>query len=176
MYKYFGECQTLEEAKALYRRLALQHHPDRGGDLRTMQEINSEYARFQSEFSYRSERQRQTEAHSQGKKTAADYHNLDEVIETLRVKIEAALNLGLDVELCGLWVWVSGDTKPRREELKSLAFQWAPDKKMWYFAGVPSFNRVRRTMEEIRSMHGSTQFTHQQRQEKEEPARAGLHA
>jgi hypothetical protein len=174
MNRYFAQCQTLEEAKSLYRRLALINHPDHGGDTRTMQEINAEYARFQSEFSYRSERQRQAAARDQGKKTSADYNDLDQVIETLRVKIEFALNLGLDVELCGLWVWVGGDSKPCKEELKAEKFQWAPDKKLWYFAGVPTFNRTRRTMEEIRSIHRSTQFIHQEREQ--EPAPQTLHA
>lgn len=174
MYHYFNNCQSLEEAKSLYRKLARENHPDFGGDTRTMQEINAEYARFQSEFAYTSERTRQREAHAAGKKTAADYHNLDEVIEALRVKIEAALNMGLDVELCGLWVWVSGDTKPHREELKAAGFKWAPDKAMWFYPGVPSFNRTRRTMDEIRNMHGSQVFTRTQQQD--EPTPQSLHA
>lgn len=166
MYHYFKDCQSLEEAKSLYRRLARTNHPDHGGDTAIMQAINAEYARFQSEFTYRSERTRQQQAHAEGKKTSADYHNLDEVAEVLRVKIEAALNMGLDVELCGLWVWASGNTKPHKEELKALEFRWSPDKAAWYFAGVPSFNRNRHTMDEIRQMHGSQRFTRTE-QEKE---------
>jgi hypothetical protein len=171
-YRFFYACQTLDDAKSLYRKLAQQYHPDRGGDTRTMQELNAEYARFQSEFAYRSERTRQTAAHEEGKKTAADYHDLSEVIETLRVKIEAILNMGLEAELCGLWIWVSGDTRPQKDAIKELGFKWAPDKKLWFFAGVPSFNRTRRTMDEIRNMHGSHIFSSgssQRRQEEEQP-------
>lgn len=40
---YFTICKTLEELKKEYRRLAMLHHPDRGGDLRIMQAINNEY-------------------------------------------------------------------------------------------------------------------------------------
>lgn len=43
---WFYECRTFEQGKAKYRKLAQEHHPDRGGDLRTMQEINSQWARF----------------------------------------------------------------------------------------------------------------------------------
>lgn len=32
----------------------------------------------------------------------------------------------------GTWMWVSGDTKPHREELKRLGLRWAPKRKMWY--------------------------------------------
>lgn len=39
---WFRECSTLEEAKLLYKKLVMAYHPDRGGDLRKMQEINAE--------------------------------------------------------------------------------------------------------------------------------------
>jgi curved DNA-binding protein CbpA len=41
---YFSNCKTLEEVKKLYKKLALQHHPDRpGGSVVIMQRINQEY-------------------------------------------------------------------------------------------------------------------------------------
>ena len=42
--KFFNECKTLNEVKFLYRELAKKHHPDKGGELETMQAINNEYA------------------------------------------------------------------------------------------------------------------------------------
>lgn len=41
--KYFSGVNSLEALKAAYKRLALENHPDRGGDTATMQEINAEY-------------------------------------------------------------------------------------------------------------------------------------
>ena len=41
--KYFTQCKNLEELKKEFRRLAMIHHPDRGGDVETMKEINNEY-------------------------------------------------------------------------------------------------------------------------------------
>lgn len=41
--KYFTNINTLDELKAAYRRLSMKHHPDRGGDTATMQEINAEH-------------------------------------------------------------------------------------------------------------------------------------
>ena len=40
---YFSNCTTPEEIKTLYRELAFKHHPDHGGDTRTMQDINAAY-------------------------------------------------------------------------------------------------------------------------------------
>lgn len=41
--KYFAQCKNLEELKKEFRRLAMIHHPDRGGDVETMKAINNEY-------------------------------------------------------------------------------------------------------------------------------------
>ena len=40
---YFNSITSFDDLKARYRALAMQHHPDRGGDLATMQAINAEY-------------------------------------------------------------------------------------------------------------------------------------
>ena len=41
--KYFTNVSSFDELKKQYRRLAMQYHPDRGGDVETMKEINNEY-------------------------------------------------------------------------------------------------------------------------------------
>ena len=41
--KYFAQCKNLEELKKEFRRLAMIHHPDRGGDVEAMKAINNEY-------------------------------------------------------------------------------------------------------------------------------------
>lgn len=41
--KYFAQCKNLEELKKEFRRLAMLHHPDRGGDAEIMKAINNEY-------------------------------------------------------------------------------------------------------------------------------------
>jgi hypothetical protein len=162
--KYFTR-GTLEEMKKQYRALCFQHHPDRGGDTRTMQDINAEWAEFQAKGATADARRRQQDAHAENRKSAADFHDLDEVEGILREKIEAALNMGLDVELIGLWVWVSGETKSHKEELKAQAFKWSPTKTAWYYPGVPSFNRKPKDLDEIRASYGSQRFTRTQREE-----------
>lgn len=46
MGKYFENISTLEELRKQYKELLKLHHPDNGGDLETMQEINAEYDRL----------------------------------------------------------------------------------------------------------------------------------
>jgi len=40
----FGYACTFTEAQAAYRKLVLQHHPDRGGDINRFRRINSAWA------------------------------------------------------------------------------------------------------------------------------------
>ena len=47
---YFKEILTQDELKALYRRLALLYHPDKGGNHDKMQMINREYNYLLKEF------------------------------------------------------------------------------------------------------------------------------
>lgn len=48
---------------------------------------------------------------------------------------------GLEVKVAGSWVWVSGDTRPHRAELKAAGLRWAPKKGKWYLRGRPAFSR-----------------------------------
>ena len=93
MNTYFSNCKTQAEAKALYRELVKEHHPDAGGDTRTMQDINEQYANFHASNANSDARERQRTAHADGKKSTTDYHDLDEVTEKIRIMILFALNL-----------------------------------------------------------------------------------
>lgn len=44
---YFDNCRSIDEGKKVYRRLAMQNHPDRGGDTAVMAAINTAWERFQ---------------------------------------------------------------------------------------------------------------------------------
>lgn len=160
--------ETKEEAAKQYRALVWANHPDRNPSpnaTRITQDINAEYAWILSRLAYGFEYTRQQEAHAAGKKTTADYVDLNQVVEELRVKIEAILNLGgdINVELCGLWIWVTGETKKYRKELgkDGLGFKYAAkksDPSAWFYAGCPSFSRGGYSLEDIRNAHGSKSF------------------
>ena len=62
---------------------------------------------------------------------------------------------GIKVELCGAWLWVTGDTRPVKDTLKEAGFKWAPKKKQWYFPGVRSGGRGGKNMGYIRAKYGS---------------------
>ena len=43
---YFQNIHSLADLKKEYRRLALQHHPDKGGDTAVMQQVNVEFEKL----------------------------------------------------------------------------------------------------------------------------------
>lgn len=144
---YFADCRTSDEIKKRYRQLAFEHHPDRGGDTATMQAINTQYTRAMAEAS-RGE---------QPGKTDAEYADLADIAEAIRHAIEQIIHLdGLEIELCGSWVWVSSNTYANKDALKAAGYKFAGKKKEWFFAGVPSSNRGGEfTKDDIRTRYGS---------------------
>ncbi len=54
--------------------------------------------------------------------------------QQLNNALNAILSLpGLFIEVCGAWVWVTGDTKTHKEILKEAGYKWANKKKAWYY-------------------------------------------
>ena len=43
MTNFFNDCKSIEEAKRLYHKLAIKNHPDMGGNLEVMQDINNQF-------------------------------------------------------------------------------------------------------------------------------------
>ena len=152
--KYFESCKNLDELKREYRRLSKIHHPDLGGDLETMKAVNNAYeAAFEM---LKNQQNAKAKADPTGKTKYTT-----ETPEEFRKVVEALLKLDLIVELCGSWLWISGDTKPHKEKLKAAGCRWSSSKKMWYWRHQEdgcSWSKGKKTMGEIRFKYGSQTF------------------
>ena len=64
---------------------------------------------------------------------------------------------GINIEICGSWVWVTGNTYPNREALKAAGLRYSKGKAAWYWKPEGSHSKARRnySMDEIRQLHGS---------------------
>lgn len=157
MNKYFNNTNTLEELRKQYKELLKQHHPDNGGNVSDMQEINSEYDRL---FKILKNQHESNKANSNN--TNADYNNMKYDFaedEKLREMLNKIIHFkGIDIELVGAWIWVSGNTYAHKKELKELSFKWASQKKMWYWHSEVFRKKSRKTlsMDDIRNYYGST--------------------
>ena len=145
--KFFTNIHTLDELKKAYRRLAMQHHPDQGGDLETMKQVNEEHDKLFETLK---------NSHNE---TADEYHQTTETPEEFREIINLLLGLdGLELELCGSWLWIGGNTKTHKEELKVAGCRWSQNKKLWYWHHAEEGQKWRRgkaSMSQIRSKYGS---------------------
>lgn len=136
---YFAHCATLDELRAEYRRLIKLHHPDVGGDPETMKTINNEY-----DVAF--------DALKRGTASAA------ETPAAYRAAVENILHCdGLNIELCGSWLWVTGNTYVYRETLKAAGYRFAAKKRAWYWHPEDAYTtgRGKKTLEQIRMCYGS---------------------
>jgi hypothetical protein len=66
------------------------------------------------------------------------------------------IKFNVDIEICGAWIWVSGNTYAVKDTIKEAGFKFAGKKKMWYFRPEKyrSKNRKSWSMDQIRNKHG----------------------
>lgn len=131
-----------QTTKQAYRTACKKYHPDINPAGEDMMKIINEAFETLKEFS------------GEFKSEQADYgDNLNEALN-------AILPLhGLFIEICGAWLWITGDTKTHKDALKEAGFKWASKKKAWYFRPEEfrSRSRGKASLDEIRTKYGSTQ-------------------
>ena len=157
--KWFKDCDCIEELKSQFRKLAMLHHPDRGGLKEDMQEINNEYSLLFEALKdiHRSTREdgpRTYKAETATTETPEDF---------IRIITELFKLDGVTVELTGRWVWCGGNTQKHKERLKELGCKWSPKKQLWHWNYPEDSARKYKgkkewSMERIRSTFGSETF------------------
>ncbi|WP_336885377.1 DnaJ domain-containing protein [Bacillus glycinifermentans] len=98
--RFFQEVTDLKELKKQYRKLAMEFHPDRGGNEEDFILLKEEYDVLYNQLS----------------KDSRSKDSYPEVIDSL-------MKYNVDIEIIGSWVWVTGQTYQIRKELKELGFQ-----------------------------------------------------
>jgi hypothetical protein len=146
---YFVDCNSVEETKVLYKTLAKKYHPDLGGDLETMQIINLQYEQKLRNF----------EGKDNSKGYSYKYDPVESVLMTVITKIYN-ISIDLEVDLIGLWIWVSGNTKPYKDDLKQF-LKWSNKRKMWYYAGCRS-GKSNKSIDELGKKYGRTRVGYNQ--------------
>jgi glutamate/tyrosine decarboxylase-like PLP-dependent enzyme len=124
------------------------HHPDRGGDNETMKQLNLAFEKF---FNMLKNFHKTVDGKKYEKACAETPKEFVDLIDAL-VKLH-----GLVVEICGSFVWVSGNTKANKEALKALGLRYSGNKQAWYKApaGYRKSSNRKFTMDEIRTCYGS---------------------
>lgn len=152
--KYFANVTTLDDLKSAYRTLCKAYHPDLHPDDPTatarMQAINAEY---ESLFNILKARNNAAaSANESGARWTTE--TPAEFIAILQKLIPLD---GLNIELCGSWLWISGNTYAHRAALKAAGCRWSSSKKMWYWRHAEDAeyrSRGTSSMGKIRTKYG----------------------
>lgn len=133
---------TPQEAKTAYRASCKKYHPDVNPVGEEMMKVINEAYEALKDYS------------GAIKSEQTDYGDL------LNDALNAVFGLsGLVIEICGSWVWLTGDTRAHKDALKEAGFKWAAKKKAWYFRPEQFRSRSKgsTSLEDIRTKYGSQQ-------------------
>lgn len=144
----FESCKNIEELKKEYKKAAIKFHPDsKTGDAEKMKEVNAEYEKMFRVLKNRVVYDTDEAKTYNSKETSADF-----------VEIINAFGGydGIEIEICGTWVWITGATFQIKEELKNNGFRFSKGKKAWYWTkSEMKKKRGYYSMKEIRERYGS---------------------
>jgi curved DNA-binding protein CbpA len=133
--KYFN---SSEDLKKQYRTWCKKLHPDHGGDPEAFREMMEEY--------------QETQLHGFKKEAQAQETELTAELERALKKIVTLE--GLEIDLVGSWLWVSGETFSFKDILKEAGFKWASKRKKWYFSEEKAKGKFKGDFEQLKAHHG----------------------
>lgn len=150
--KYFDGCVTNADVKARFREWCKKLHPDCGGSAVEFSAMKDEYE-IAFENCKRVNRAKDGTTYERDtNETAADYMKAYEAIMRFA---------DLVIELCGTWLWVGGNTKEHKNELKAAGFRWNSKKGKWSWCSDDDLARMKArgwhtnwTMEQIYNTYG----------------------
>lgn len=138
--------------KTAYRKACIKYHPDRNAaGLEMMKAVNVAY-QFLREIVYNG-----------AENPINEDVNID-FGDMLNDAINAVIGLtGVNIEICGAWVWLTGDTRQHKDAIKAAGYWWACKKAAWYFrpADYKSSNRGDWDLDKIRDKYGSKSVRNQ---------------
>lgn len=125
--KWFDKSKlhTVAELRTAYKELLKIHHPDNGGNVSDMQEINSEYDTL---YSILSQKESADGESCTEQENAAD--------EAFRAILNEIAGFNMTVEVIGNWLWCF-DCFQYKDRLKELGFKWAAKKRAWIWHSEP---------------------------------------
>ena len=135
------------DLKSAYRQACKKYHPDINPDgLELMKVVNAAYAFLRKHIN-------KWNFNNQTNDTS-----LTEAMQAIFDKIRHFSKI--KIEVCGAWIWVSGETQRYKKQLKEFGLRWAPKKKQWYWNDGKYRKKSKRVldMNEIRTLYGSVEL------------------
>jgi len=149
---WFKDCKDLQDVKNLYKKLMLFWHPDINKNENSLE--NSKLINI--EYNYILENNYEFNNEVNENNYESEILNRDTYLNI----INKLINLeGLQLELIGSWLWVSGSTYLHKDIIKSLGLNFAGAKKMWYYKDSEfkfyKHNKENMSIDNIKAKYGS---------------------
>jgi hypothetical protein len=155
---YFSTCNTIDEAKNVFRKLCKEIHPD--------QRPTEEQATAHKEFIILREQYNNFKPSEGRERTEADntdtFYNLFKNFDILK---------NVNIVFMNKWIWlfdeVPGATKEQKEIIKNINLDgfkriWNKTRKIWQYIPTNSsykkFNNVERTPSELKNYFGAKEY------------------
>ena len=131
----------------MFRQLAQKLHPDHGGNQADFVALVEQFQNFQS-FTWNNAGQAKWGTDYKPKDFTLSKEAMERLYQVIRYP-------DLVTEIIGTWVWVTGETRKYKDQLKELNFKWSPKKLAWNYHSEPwrKAYRYNYSMDEIRNMH-----------------------
>lgn len=152
------EIKDVSHLRSAYKKLLVQYHPDNNREKDTtsiLQEINAEYEilfrRLKEGFEHSENYQKATDKTKQFYDWKKDRQIRDMIEKLCRFP-------GIEIEVCGIWIYVRGNTYLYKKELKGLGLTWNRQKKCWIIHWDDYYKRNSHvlSMDKIRTLYGSS--------------------
>lgn len=147
---YFKDCLTAEDVKKEYFEHCKALHPDNGGNA-------AEFVAMKNAYKAAFAKLKDIHANKAGETYTAK-ETTTETAEAFADIIEKIIFLaGIRIEICGCFVWITGNTYAVKEELKKHGFKFSKNKTAWYYTPKAYHKRSRRavSLDEIRDLFGT---------------------
>ena len=152
---YFSHCSTVEQIKVAYKKLAIENHPDRGGDSEVMKAINNAYTKALEGCNGQTSKGTDEREHTYKYDEARE----QEIMEMIQKLIAIVGNSQIEIILIGRWIWLLGDTKPVKDQLKNLKCLWHRDRKCWFWRSADDRGHGKGgDLDQLAAKYGATDF------------------
>ena len=163
--KHFEHCQSVEEAKKLFRKLLMQYHPDHAGEEgeAITKEIISQFKAFLNSFMSHS-----FNSYYEDK----EWKPKPETVTPFMEILQKIINLDCEIEIIGYWIYCF-NSKEVKDYLKELGFWFSGKHKAWIYSGKAKKNiSSKETLDSIRAKKGSHKVEKEEQEKQKHPLKA----